>query len=265
MDAAHTGLEQLDLAVDDGAISYTRAGAGPAVILLHGWTLDRRMWTPQLEALADNHLLIAPDRRGFGRSSAPPDLAREADDVARLLDAAGAARAVIVGMSQAGRVALDFALRFRDRTNGLVLHGAPLGGVVPGPSADETIPISEYAALVRAGRLDEMKRRWRTHPLMQTATPGAAACAEAMLADYQARDLAAESSAMEEVDTAGVSTPTLVITGVQDTPWRRRAGDALAKAIANASRVEIEGAGHLCNLCAPAAYNAALGRFLSAL
>jgi pimeloyl-[acyl-carrier protein] methyl ester esterase len=260
------GLENAELAADDGAISYTRAGAGAAIVLLHGWTLDRRMWAPQFDALSDTHLLIAPDRRGFGRSSAPPDLSQEADDVVRLLDVVRAERAVIVGMSQAGRVALDFALRFADRTQGLVLHGAPLGGVTPGPSDDEAIPIVEYAALVGAGRLDEMKRRWRAHPLMRTTNAQAAACAEAMLADYQGRDLAGESMAVvEEADPARIAAPALVITGALDTPWRRRAGDALASKLANASRVEIEGAGHLCNLCAPDAYNTALTRFLSGL
>jgi pimeloyl-ACP methyl ester carboxylesterase len=111
-----------------------------------------------------------------------------------------------------------------------------------------------------------MKRRWRAHPLMRTTNAQAAACAEAMLADYQGRDLAGESMAVvEEADPARIAAPALVITGALDTPWRRRAGDALASKLANASRVEIEGAGHLCNLCAPDAYNTALTRFLSGL
>ena len=266
MAEAHTGLQHLELAVDGGAIAYVRAGAGRALVLLHGWTLDSRMWTPQFEALAGTCLLLAPDRRGFGRSSAPPDLSREADDVARLLDAAGAERAVVLGMSQAGRVALDFAVRFADRTQGIVLDGAPLSGVTPGPSDDEAIPIAEYAALARAGHLDEMKRRWRAHALMRTTGPIATQCVEAILADYEGRDLAGESmAAIEEIDPTRVDAPALVITGAHDTPWRRRAGDVLAQRLANASRIEIEGAGHLSNLCAPDAYNAALTRFLSAL
>ncbi|MGE0741889.1 MAG: alpha/beta fold hydrolase [Hyphomonadaceae bacterium] len=266
MVVTHAGAEHLDIAVGGGALFYERAGAGSAVVLLHGWTLDSRMWTPQLNALAATHLLIAPDRRGFGRSSAPPDLSREADDVARLLDAGRADSAVIVGMSQAGRVAADFAQRFSDRTRGLVLQGAPLGDVSPAPSDGEAIPIETYAALVRAGRLDEMKRLWGAHPLMRTTTPAAAACAAAMLADYMGRDLAAmPAAAIEDVDPAHITVPMLIITGAQDVPGRRRGADALASKLPHASRVEIEGAGHLCNLCAPDAYNAALNRFLNAL
>ncbi len=253
---------EADLAVDGGALSYTQAGEGRPLVLLHGWTLDRRMWGPQVAEFSHTHLVIAPDRRGFGRSSAPPDLFREADDVARLLDGAHAARAVVVGMSQAGRVALDFAHRFPDRTDAIVLQGAPFAA--PSAPADEdAIPVAAYAALARAGRLAEMKDQWRTHPLMRTSTPEAEACAAAMLADYAGRDLVVEApSQARDVDPARVTAPALVITGARDTPWRRRAGDALALALPEASRTEIDGAGHLCNLCAPAAYNDVLAHFL---
>jgi 3-oxoadipate enol-lactonase len=222
------------------------------------------MWAPQLGALGGWFRLAALDRRGFGSSTARPGLGQEADDVARALDQLGMARATIVGMSQAGRVALDFALRFPDRLDALVLQGAPLGGVTPGPEPDETIPIVEYSALVRAGRLDEMKRRWRTHALMRTMSPEAARAAEEMVRDYVGRDLGAASDLRdaEPQDLARISAPALVITGAQDTPWRRRSGDALAKALANARRVEIESAGHLCNLCRPDAYNSALRNFV---
>lgn len=267
MSQTPAALSEENVAVDGGLVAYWRAGAGPAVVLLHGWTLDRRMWAPQIEVLARTSLVIAPDRRGFGRSSAPPDLSREADDVARLLDAVGVDCAAVVGMSQSGRVALDIALRFEDRIAGLVLQGAPLAGVAPGPGEDEAIPIVEYAALVRAGQLHDMKRRWRAHVLMRAGSAAAAACVDEMLATYDGRDLLLSSTLADfgAQDLSKIGAPALVITGALDTPWRRRGGDALARALANAARVEIEGAGHLCNLCAPAAYNAALERFLSGL
>ncbi|MDX2233933.1 MAG: alpha/beta fold hydrolase [Hyphomonadaceae bacterium] len=255
---------EAEVRVDGGALSYALAGAGPAIVLLHGWTLDRRLWSPQIDALAGDFKIVAPDRRGFGRSSAPPDLAREADDVARLLDAVDAEQAVIVGMSQAGRVALDVAARFPQRIRALVLQGAPFDGARPGPDAEEAIPLDLYAGLVRAGRLSAMKAHWAQHPLMRTMTPAAGVCAAAMLADYDGRDLiGAPPARREEAAPDSIAAPTLVITGLLDTPWRRRAGDALAAALPDATRREIPAAGHLCNLCAPADYNAALRQFLA--
>ncbi|MBI1187013.1 MAG: alpha/beta fold hydrolase [Alphaproteobacteria bacterium] len=264
-----SGVSGVHIDVDGGALYCAHAGdphaAAPALILLHGWTLDHRMWGPQVAAFARERLVLAPDRRGFGRSSAPPDLAREADDVAALLDAFERARAVILGMSQAGRVALDFALRFPDRVSALVLQGAPASRVTPGPDAVEMIPIVEYAQLARAGRLDEMKRLWGAHPLMHATTPEAAATAGQILADYAGRDLGAAPSLRDSdpQHLAAITAPALVIAGEHDTPWRRRAADALAASLPHAQRVAIAGGGHLCNLDRAPAFNAALGAFLA--
>lgn len=251
--------------VDAGDVTFVSAGVGPMLLFLHGWTLDHRMWAPQMAHFAPTHLVVALDRRGFGASSAPPGLAVEAEDLARVMDALGAASAAVVGMSQAGRVAIDFALRFPERVSAIVLQGAPLSGVAPGPAPEETIPIVEYAALARAGRLDEMKRRWLSHPLMHAQTEIAARAAWEMVQAYQGRDLSASSYLRDAApqDLARIVQPALVITGVNDTPWRRRAGDALASALPNARRLELEASGHLCNLEAPDAYNASLRRFLT--
>ena len=156
-------MEAARIAVEGGDLFCAYAGPGdarrPALLFLHGWTLDHRMWRPQLEALSSTHLVLCPDRRGFGRSTAPAAIEHEAEDTARMLDHFDARRAIIVGMSQACRVALEFALQFPDRTQGIVLQGARTGA----PETKPEIPISEYAALVRSGNLDEMKRCWSGH------------------------------------------------------------------------------------------------------
>ena len=61
--------------------------------------------------LADRFRLVAIDRRGFGRSTAPPDLNREVADLVAVRDALGLDRMVLVGMSQGGRVALHYRAR----------------------------------------------------------------------------------------------------------------------------------------------------------
>lgn len=263
------GAQIVHVPVDDGTLRCAHAGsvgAQSCLVLLHGWTLDHRMWTPQLAAFAPERLVLAPDRRGFGQSDAPPDLAREAEDVAALLDHFGCDQAIVLGMSQAGRVALDFALRFGDRLTALILQGAPASRVTPGPDEHETIPIVEYERLAREGRLDEMKHRWREHALMRTHAKDAAMLAAEILEAYPGRDLGAASYLrdIEPQDLARITAPALVITGALDTAWRRHAGDALARAIPQARRVEIAGAGHLCNLDQPQAFNAALHDFLLA-
>jgi pimeloyl-ACP methyl ester carboxylesterase len=54
-------------------LHYLVAGKGDPVVLLHGYAETSHMWRPLIEKLADKHTVIAPDLRGFGESSAPPD------------------------------------------------------------------------------------------------------------------------------------------------------------------------------------------------
>jgi len=248
----------LDVAVPGGAVAVEWAGEGMPILLLHGWALDRRVWAPQMEGLADRFRLIAIDRRGFGRSSAPPGLAAETGDVLTVMMALGIDKAVIAGMSQGGRVALRFAVTHPDRVAGLILQGAPLDGFAPAPRREDSIPLTSYAALVREGRLERMRELWRGHALMRAAAPDARARIEALVAGYQGRDLlnpgpdsvASLAEALEDVYA-----PALVVTGEHDTPWRQLVGDALAYGLPHSHRARIAGADHLCNVTHPDAYN----------
>ncbi|HWT12933.1 MAG TPA: alpha/beta hydrolase [Allosphingosinicella sp.] len=225
------------------------------MLLLHGWALDRRVWAPQ-RALAARFRLIAPDRRGFGGSTAPADPEAELDDLLELREALGLGPMIVVGMSQAGRVALRFALGHPGHVAGLVLQGAPLDGFLPAPRGTDAIPLARYRALVRAGRIEAMRSLWRDHPLMQGAEVAA------ILSDYDGRDLIPDPAPAGALAGAlhRIAVPTLVVTGEEDVPWRQLVGDALAYGIPNSRRARI-GGGHLCNLTHPEAYNRLVASF----
>lgn len=234
-------------------------GAGAALLLLHGWALDRRVWAPQ-RPLADRFRLIALDRRGFGGSTAPPDLAAEVSDLLAVREALGLGPIILVGMSQGARTALQFALRYPDHVAGLVLQGAPLDGFQPGPRGEDSIPLWTYRTLLHDDRLAEMKALWRDHPLMRGADVGD------ILDSYDGRDLLGpEGPAAPLAGALGdIEAPALVLTGEEDVPWRQLVGDALAYGLPNARRERI-GGGHLCNLSRPAAYNALVASFAAGL
>jgi pimeloyl-ACP methyl ester carboxylesterase len=97
-----------EFSVAGGTIHAEIAGAGPPVVLLHGWMLDRRLWRAQLAGLAQHFSVVAIDRRGFGLSTAPPGLAREPYDILAIQRQLGAEQIGLVAMSQAGRIALTF-------------------------------------------------------------------------------------------------------------------------------------------------------------
>lgn len=250
--------------VEGGSLTVETIGVGPPLILLHGWTLDRRMWTPQVAALARHYQLIAYDRRGFGQSSAPPDLPREPADVKAVAAAFGIDRFALIGMSQGARVALGFAARWPGQITALVLQGSPF----PAPHGDtqdhEALPIGEMRRLARAGRLDDLRALWSAHPLMHLHLATTEPLRAAMLADYVARDLIAPPTwlmiAAERLSHITVST--LIITGEEEPLARQSASARLTERLPAATSHIIAGAGHLANLDNPAAYNAALLDFL---
>jgi pimeloyl-ACP methyl ester carboxylesterase len=255
------GVWRGTLDVAGGLIRLTVAGKGAPVILLHGWTLDARMWQPQIAGLARDFELAVPDRRGFGRSSAPPDLAREADDVARIADFLGWERFSLVGLSQGASVALDCAGRLSERVSALVVCGAPLPRLV---ERNEALDLELYQRLARDGDLASMRADWATHPLMQAQTAPARDALCAMLADYQGCDLLAPSTLPDVTREAAarLAMPLLALAGKHDTLWRRSCAAALAEAAPKGQHAIIEGAGHVANLDNPACFDAILREFM---
>lgn len=253
------------VAVDGGMLPIALAGAiataKAPIILLHGWTLDHRMWAPQIGGLGGQHFLVMPDRRGCGGASAPPDLAREAEDVIAIADYFGLDRFALVGLSQGAAVALDVARRFSERLNGLVVSGAPLPSLVP---REEVIAIDTYRDWAAAGNLAALRRDWTLHPLMQAHSPDAEALLGAMLADYDGRDLAAQSEppGLPREVLRALAVPVLSLTGEHDTPWRRACAKALADIAPRAIHALVPDAGHLANADSPACFNALVAAFL---
>ncbi|WP_310496113.1 alpha/beta hydrolase [Sandarakinorhabdus sp.] len=251
------------VAVGGGTLPVETLGAddAPPLILLHGWTLDRRMWRPQL-ALAAHFRLIAPDRRGFGAATAPADLGAEPDDVLRIADAAGLERFALVGMSQGGKVALAAAARAGSRVTGIVLVGTALDGVdAPG----EHVPFAAMATAALRGTLSEMRAAWADHPLTRLHADGAdqAGDVAAMLADYDGRDLVHGAGRLEVTASimARISAPVLALVGQGDTPHRHANARALSRL--GAACRSVPGAGHLCNIDQPSVCNTEIRNWIS--
>jgi pimeloyl-ACP methyl ester carboxylesterase len=109
------------------ALHYTVTGAGPlTVVLTHGLAASEAVWAAQVAALAPRYRVLTWDLRGHGRSAPNPGPCAIADlaaDLRRVLDAADVARAIVLGHSAGGVVAMRFALEHPERTAGLVLVG----------------------------------------------------------------------------------------------------------------------------------------------
>ena len=93
------------LAVHGGNLYYEVEGAGEALVFIHGWLGNLRMWDCQARALAGSYRVVRCDMRGFGSTTERVEFAYWAD-VAALLDHLGVDRAHIVGQSFGGAIAV---------------------------------------------------------------------------------------------------------------------------------------------------------------
>jgi pimeloyl-ACP methyl ester carboxylesterase len=110
--------------------AYVRAGAGPALLLVHGIGDSSDTWRDLIPLLARDHTVIAPDLLGHGHSDKPRadySVAAFANGLRDLLGVLGIERATVVGHSLGGGVAMQFAYQYPDRCDRLVLVST--GGV----------------------------------------------------------------------------------------------------------------------------------------
>jgi len=153
-----------------GRMYYEERGSGEPLLLLHGHSLDRRMWDEQWAALSRHFRTIRLDFRGYGLSSEQrEDLQMtHADDVIRLMESLHIERAHVVGLSMGAFVAGDLLAMHPERLLSCTMAS---GGIrnAPGPStpmdsAEHARRDGEIAALQEKG-VGQMKREW-TEQLM---------------------------------------------------------------------------------------------------
>jgi 3-oxoadipate enol-lactonase len=251
-----------ELLVPGARLRYRDDGAGSAVVLVHGWTLDLEIWEPQ-GALASELRVVRYDRRGFGLSGGLPAPGADVADLAALLHSLEVVSPLLVGMSQGARVVLEFAARHPRVASGLVLDGPP--PLLEG--SEDDLPLDQLRDIAAREGLAAFRRRWAAHPLTQLVTGDARSRAllARVLERYPGHDLLGGAApAREAIDArllAAIRAPTLIINGARDTAARHAAGAALQSAIAGAERVIIHDAAHLPNLDAPREYNQLMAGF----
>ena len=126
----HESFEKLQ--VDGAQIAYRRVGNGRPLVVLNGFGATNADWDPAfIDRLASSNQLILLDNRGIGRSTdhgQPFDIAKLADDAARVIKMVGIERVNVLGWSMGGFIAQTLALQQPGRINKLILLSTDPGG-----------------------------------------------------------------------------------------------------------------------------------------
>jgi 3-oxoadipate enol-lactonase len=255
-----------------GRLAYQVSGDGPAVVLVHGFGLDLRMWDAQAEYLSARYQVVRYDCRGFG-ASGPFDPAvayTHAGDLLALLDHLGIEQAALAGLSFGGRVVLQAGLAAPDRVRGLALLDAVLDGV-PWDAGSEAA-IGRAVQLSRAHGMLAGREAWLAHPLFAAARaqPAVACQLAVMVSGYPGQHWTGhdphEPDERPLIDAlADLTMPALVLVGELDVPGFREMSAVLARRIPGARYQVVPGAGHMVNMEQPAAVHELLDGFLAEL
>jgi pimeloyl-ACP methyl ester carboxylesterase len=236
---------------------YEARGAGPSVLLTHGYSATGRMWAPQIRGLADRYRLIVWDIRGHGESDSPEDPAEysetlSVEDMAAILDACGAERAAIGGLSLGGYLSLAFHLAHPERTTSLLLCDTG-----PGYRNDEAREkwnrmAESFARGLEDKGLASLGSGVEVRAAQHHSAKGLAAAARGILKQNDARVIDSLPS---------IRVPAIVVWGERDEAFAKP-GEYMAMKIPGAKKVVIPEAGHAANLDQPEAFNAAVLDFL---
>lgn len=254
------------ISVKNGELYYEIAGAGEYIVLLHDGMVDHQIWDEQFPLLVKNYRVVRYDRRAYGKSSDLQSNYSPVEDLNQVFIQLKIDKAIVFGMSAGGGLAIDFALKYPDKVDGLVLVGAVVSGYgyshhmkTRGGRIDNSYfsdqqkllrymididPYEIYGENVFAK--EKVKKIFGTNPRLNRENGFIA--------------LRAERPAVKFLSE--IKVPTLILVGEFDIPDVHAHAGVIEAGITNAKREIISKAGHLVPIEQPAAFNEVVFKFL---
>jgi 3-oxoadipate enol-lactonase len=252
-------------------VFYESYGEGsPAIVFLHPWSTNHYIWTFQVLNFARNHRCIVVDHRGHGQSDKPAEgygIDEMGKDVVAILDQAGIDRAVMVGNSIGGMVAMQTSLDAPDRVIGnlILSSGTNIGAATP-PEVVEAMQAdwrAVFGGLMDAGISAKSKVE---RPEIKAYMDGC------FNTDSNFNDAVFWTSVADPQGVFNwnitdrlkdIRQPTLIIAGEEDGATTPEQNKFLADGIPNAEIKMYKDVGHFCQLEKPIDFNADLTAFLA--
>lgn len=257
--------------IENGELAYEISGTGSPVVLLHGGILDGRMWDAQFAALERQHTVVRYDARSHGQSSTPVAHFSHDEDLRQLLTGLGIPKASLVGLSMGSRTSIDFALKYPEMVDKLLLASPGISGMIP----HDPFVLAQLEKLAEAGAARDLPAA--VECLLRMWVDGPSRVPEEMDQQVRAqcRDLMSESltrhgaaaqiwaTELSAIDHVGeLRAPILVILGALDPVDIHEVVDLLDRKAPQSHKIVFPGAAHMVNLEDPEVFNLAMLDFL---
>jgi 3-oxoadipate enol-lactonase len=259
-------IEENYCPVSNGRLFFLKAGIGPPLLFLHGFCLDHRMWEGQINYFSDRYTCVSVDLRGFGKSSLPTDQSysnhEDLNELFAFLEINQPA--VLVGLSMGARVAVNFALTYPQKTSAIILAD----GAIDGFTFNDFNLTHIYSAGKELGVL-VANRMWLDHPIFESARKNTVVLQKLteQLLSYSGWHWTNKNPgriltppAIEQLRK--ITMPTLILIGQLDIPDFKALAQLLNNQIKHSSKIEISGAGHMCNMEKQDIFNDLVNQFL---
>jgi pimeloyl-ACP methyl ester carboxylesterase len=254
----------------DITMNYEVIGSGRPILFLHGYPLSQEIWKPQRQGLSSNFMVITPDLRGHGKTTASPGIYSMellAMDCAALIDAIGLTKPItICGLSMGGYVSFAFHRLFPHKVKSLVLTATRSGA----DSEEMKINRERSELLAReagAFAIAESMASKLFSPNTYETNPEIVDSVKKIMARTSVEGIVGTLQGMRQrVDStpylASITVPTLIIHGNNDQLIPLTEAQIMQKAIPNSKLTLIPDAGHLPNLEQPEKFNQVIRDFM---
>ena len=267
------------ITTDDGVkLAYEEAGSGTPVVFVHEFAGDMASWEPQLRTFGMRYRAIAYNARGYPPSDVPPapgsysqDRARQ--DILAVLDGLGVEKAHIVGLSMGGFATLHFGIHHSDRALSITVAGCGYGAE-PDKREQFKMEANATADLIQNEGMEAFADTYSVGPTrvqFQNKNPRGWQEFRDQLAAHSAlgsantmRGVQAERPSLFDLKEAmaGITAPTLVLTGDEDWPCLLP-GVMMKENIPTAALVVMANCGHTINIEEPDEFTTIVLDFLA--
>lgn len=263
----------MKISINQTQLYIEQNGSGPALLLIHGYPLNREMWRPQISTLSASFNVIAPDLRGHGDSDPSPGpytMNMLADDCADMLRVFGIEEPVIVcGLSMGGYVAFAFQRKFPSKVAGLILAATRAGADSPEAQVNRdkaaALAVEKSINVVIEGMLPLIlsPKTYEKRPQLVNKVENimGQTSLEGIVGALMGMKLRPDSTP----DLGQIDIPTLILHGADDQIIPLSESETMHASIPNSQLEIIPDAGHLPNLEQPQLFTPIVQEFIQSI